>query len=94
MKLLIRQTTGFYFGTTEYSLNADNPNADNYAILNELVIGDPDYAFPNYQLDDGSYQFALAWPQQTTNIQRWKQTSNPLTTAIENYSPIDTPYTE
>ena len=102
MKLLLRQTIAsdlsseFFTASDRYSINVDNPDADDYSILFKLDPTNADNFLSDYQLDDGSYlyQFALAWPQEMTDFQRWTQTSNPLTEAIAGYTAIDIPYTE
>jgi hypothetical protein len=87
--LLFRQTYPNFFRTGQWSLNADNPNSDNYSILDKLE---------SYRSSDGDLYFKLFWPRYpgpSYNI--WKQTSNPVTTTngtVSGYAAIQVNHTD
>ena len=61
---------------------ADNPGADNYAILDELE---------RFRGQDGKFKFKLQWEGVNDGPQIWKQSSNPTTSKhpIVGYEPVD-----
>jgi hypothetical protein len=87
--LVSRQTVGFYdWPKGVWSLNADNPDADNYAILDRLE---------EFRGADGKFEFKLKWSgasaeKHNEGPQIWKQSSNPTTsTTVSGYEEIDCP---
>jgi len=66
--LLARQTHPFMFKKNQWELNADKPDADNYAILDKWA------EFKQ----NGSYRLKLEWPKDNLKTQEWEQTSNPI----------------
>ena len=71
------------FTSTTRTLNSNDPNADNYAILEQLE---------SFRSSDGKFYFKLEWPGDDT-IFEWSQSSNPLTENVAGYSAITVPYT-
>jgi len=84
--LLIRQTISSKLWTAgESEVNANDPDNDNYAILNELE---------SFRSVDGRFYFALNWPNANEDVtMQWSQSSNPLTENIAGYEEIDIDYT-
>merc|ERR1740121_168762 len=84
-KLVFRQTMPYLYSAGEWSKNPEDPENDNFAILDRLE----DFRF------DGALEFQLVWPDMEP--QRWRQSSNPVTETtggVTGYEPISTPYTE
>lgn len=77
-----------YFEEDQTTLAADDPTADNYAILHTLE----DFR------RDGGFELLLRWPGHGTYTQpmHWTQTSNPVTDDAgalpQGYASISTPY--
>jgi len=84
--LLIRQTiTTGVWPTDVLELNSEDPENDNYAILNQL---------DQFRSNDGRFYFKLTWPDADEEvIYEWSQTSNPLLEDVVGYEPIHVPYT-
>merc|ERR1719150_2087387 len=84
--LLIRQTiTTGVWPTDVLELNPEDPENDNYAILNQL---------DQFRSNDGRFYFKLTWPDADEEvIYEWSQTSNPLLEDVVGYEPIHVPYT-
>ena len=62
------------------SINPTTPTANHYSILDYL----DDIKFGS------DYEFRLAWPNNTVNVNHWMQSSNPTsTTTVSDYSAID-----
>ena len=77
----------------EWSLNAADPAAEQYAALDTLE---------QYRGADGAFTLRLTWPDgeeggERLRPQTWKQVSNPVTAGVQQgvkgYEPIDVPYT-
>ena len=70
--LLFRQDTGAGEGAwpkDTWSLNADNPQARNFAILDQLH---------KYRSADGKFELLMLWPKKSgDNYNHWKQAKNP-----------------
>merc|ERR1711953_1351415 len=65
--------------------NSEDPDNDNYAILNQLE---------QFRSNDGKFYFKLTWPNSNEEVtMEWSQTSNPLVEDIMGYEPINVPYT-
>lgn len=77
-----------FFGEEQASLASDDPEADNYAILDTLE------GFRR----DGAFELLMRWPGDATYSQpmHWLQTSNPVTADAgatpEGFTSISTPY--
>jgi len=91
--LLARQTYPFLFQKNQWQLNADTPDADNYAILDK---------WDEFK-QNGGYRLKLLWPKDNLQAQVWEQTSNPVqdckTTnkvwGVKGYSNVaNVPYTQ
>ena len=70
------------------SLNTNDPNNDNYSIINTLTDKDKGV--------DGKYHFKMVWPnvKKGPNFQEWKQSSNPINTkTVTGYEPVTINYT-
>jgi hypothetical protein len=81
--LVFRETNGFWFKKNQYSLNANEPNNDNFAILDQLE---------NFR-QNGAFEFKLVWPNNGLADQHWSQTSNPVTDGIiKGYKAIKAPH--
>eukprot|EP00050_Salpingoeca_kvevrii_P022110 m.121236 g.121236 ORF g.121236 m.121236 type:complete len:810 (+) comp9600_c0_seq5:87-2516(+) len=75
---VLRQTMPYVFKTGELNLNSDQPDADNFAILDQLE---------SFRGSDGLFELRMFWPDMGNE---WSQTSNPVTTtsgAVEGYLP-------
>jgi len=84
--LLIRQTitTGMW-PTDVLEMNSEDPDADNYAILNQLE---------QFRSNDGKFYFKLTWPNADEDVTyEWSQNSNPLLEDVAGYEPIHVPFT-
>jgi len=82
--LIVRQTMPYTWTKGQLSLNAKNPNADNYAIADRVT------EFKS----GGGYKFKLVWPEDSEGTTyEWYQTSNPFTEQVKGYKAIDVPYT-
>jgi hypothetical protein len=70
------------------SVNPNDPDNDNYSILDQL---DDSYRV------EGKFAFRLRWPQtEGSKDQIWKQTSNPVTKksrGVDGYEPVSIAYT-
>jgi len=84
--LLIRQTsTSKFFTADEFEVNPEDPENDNYAILNEME---------DFRSNDGRFYFRLTWPNADEDVTyEWSQSSNPLFEDVSGYEAIDVPYT-
>jgi len=89
--LLLRQTVPKQWTQNEWSLNADDPSNENYAILDQLE------SFRFY----GQFEFKLVWPgikdDGTFRDQVWRQSSNPVLRnkrGVDNYEAVSVPYTK
>jgi len=84
--LMIRQTiTSGVWTQDAWEVNSDDPDNDNYAILNQLE---------QFRSNDGKFYFKLNWPDSVEDVtMEWSQTSNPLLEDVVGYEPIDVPYT-
>jgi len=84
--LMIRQTiTSEVWTRDALEVNSDDPDNDNYAILNQLE---------QFRSSDGKFYFKLTWPNANEDVtMEWSQTSNPLVEDVVGYEPIDVPYT-
>jgi len=84
--LVLRQQNGFWFKKGQWSLNADDPNNANFAILDQLE------SFKR----NGKFEFKLRWPKDGLQDQVWTQTSNPVTGApqggAQGYQAISAPH--
>jgi hypothetical protein len=83
---MIRQTiTSEVWTRDALEVNSDDPDNDNYAILNQLE---------QFRSSDGKFYFRLTWPNANEDVtMEWSQTSNPLVEDVVGYEPIDVPYT-
>lgn len=81
--LVFRQTKGDY-NWLSWTKNAEDPSAENYAILDQL---------DRFRGSDGKFKFKLRWAGGTAEgegPQIWKQASNPTSaTAVLGYEPVD-----
>ena len=81
-------TNNVFFAEDQESMAADDPTAENYAILDTLE------GFRR----DGAFELVMTWPGHSTftQAQHWSQTSNPVTAdpgaTPEGYTSISTPY--
>jgi len=83
--LLFRQTISSKLWTKDLlELNPDDPNNDNYAILNRME---------EFRSADDRFYFKLSWPEADEVTMEWSQTSNPLTEEIRGYEAIHVDYT-
>jgi len=84
--LMIRQTvTNGVWPQDALEVNSDDPDNDNYAVLNQLE---------QFRSNDGKFYFKLNWPNSVEDVtMEWSQTSNPLVEDVVGYEPIDVPYT-
>ncbi|CAE7424062.1 ADS3, partial [Symbiodinium natans] len=82
-KLLFRQTFPQVFEEDMWSVNANDPKADNFAVLDQLE---------SFRID-GAFTFKLRWPSEMKD-QIWRQTSNPVISEgkVEGYEAVDAPY--
>jgi len=78
--LVFRQSLGDYDWPT-FRKNADNPGADNYAILDELE---------RFRGQDGKFKFKFRWEGVADGPQIWKQSSNPTTSQhpVQGYESV------
>ena len=80
---------GNFFGVDEFELNKSDPDAELYAILNDL----------EHFRRNGEFEFLMRWPGHATftENQQWAQTSNPVTDSPgaipTGYRAISVPYT-
>jgi len=84
--LAFRQTMPNKWPKGTWSMNANNPSADNFSILNTLE---------QYKRD-GKFQFKMVWPKDTaanSPTYIWTQTSNPTKGRVSGYKGIEVPYT-
>jgi len=83
--LVFRQTVPYYYGSTEWSKNPQNPFAENFAILDRLED----------LRGAGGFAFKLSWPGTSHSDQVWRQTSNPVygteNGGITGYESVSTP---
>lgn len=82
-KLLFRQTSPQLFESDMWSVNSNDPKADNFAVLDQLE---------HFRID-GAFTFKLRWPNALKD-QIWRQKSNPVTDEgkVEGYEAVDAPY--
>ena len=71
------------------SHNSNDPNSDNFSILDTLEA---------FRLDTGKFELSLVWPDtpSASGTQIWRQSTNPVTAAIglvEGYEPVNLTYT-
>jgi len=83
--LLFRQTIASkLWAKDELEVNPEDPDNDNYAILNELE---------DFRSNDGRFYFRLNWPNANDDVSmEWSQTSNPLLEDAAGYEEIDVTY--
>jgi len=92
-KLVLRQTiasqAGHFFQAGQWSLNAHDPNADNFAIMNQVE------QFRNRT--NQKFLFKLVWPNEGWE-QIWRQSSNPTQgvrqNIVQGYEPIKVAFQE
>jgi hypothetical protein len=84
--LVFRQQSGNWFKKGQWSLNADDAESANFAILDRLE------EFRR----NGKFEFKLRWPKNGLADQVWYQTSNPVTSAprggAQGYEAISAPH--
>jgi hypothetical protein len=80
-KLVFRQSLGDY-DWPSWRKNAEDPGADNYAILDELE---------RFRGADGKFEFKMEWAGVDDGPQIWKQSSNPTTSEhpVDGYEAVD-----
>ena len=81
--ILLHQVSGWA------SHNSNDPNSDNFSILDTLEA---------FRLDTGKFELSLVWPDtpSASGAQIWRQSTNPVTATIglvEGYEPVDLTYT-
>lgn len=84
--LVFRETNGYWFKKGQWSLNAEDPSNDNFAILDRL----------EEFRQDGAFEFKIVWPGSGLEDQHWSQTSNPVTVTdkgTKGYKAINAPHT-
>merc|ERR1711912_98277 len=78
-----RQTTPMFKDKDEWrSLNAGDPENDNYSILDQLE---------SFRGTDGKFLMKMVWPD-SDSYNVWKQSSNPVTATargVDGYEAID-----
>eukprot|EP00439_Symbiodinium_sp_Y106_P050521 s1494_g6.t1 len=80
-KLLFRQTSPQLFESDMWSVNSNDPKADNFAVLDQLE---------HFRID-GAFTFKLRWPNALKD-QIWRQKSNPVTDEGKFKEAVDAPY--
>lgn len=86
---VFRQTLPYIWKAGVQSLNPDNPNADNFAILDKL---------DDMKSKAGGYTFKMRWADpDNTETMHWKQTSNPFKdrkAGVVGYEPVKVTHTD
>jgi hypothetical protein len=85
-KLVFRETYPFMFEKDQWSLEPENAEASNFAMLDKLEF---------LRGSDGSFEFKMSWPGSDVQDQIWKQTSNPVTKTskgADGYEAVTAPH--